>query len=142
MFSNVFALTDPGKRPKGLTAQEIKQLSQRSADHFGCPLPEGYCAFLRASNGFSYDGYRIFCLFNGDMQREFPYFSTLDFESFNTDFSENTDIFDFLLLGKSSIDYFVYHKKNKVYQILSNGALDIIFESADFATVLTQFFRL
>ena len=83
--------------PKALSIKEIEQLSSKCFELFSCHLPDGYKAFLLKTNGFSDDGYSVFCFFNDEMQSKFPYYSGLDLISFNTRFQENTEIRDFLM---------------------------------------------
>ena len=52
-----------------------------------------------------------------------------------------TDITDYILLGKSSIDCIVYNISGKKYQILSNGTMESFGTFDSFIELLYAFFE-
>lgn len=140
MFSKVLAQRKLGEYPKGLSNQAIERVSDYSEKHFGCSLPESYAKFLKEANGFSYDGHSIYCCYNDDIREFFPMYMVLDFVTINTDFYENTDISDYLMLGQSSLDYVCYEKASGKYLILTNGTMKTVAESEDFNSLLELFY--
>lgn len=140
MFSKVLKQRQRNEYPHGLSVETINEVSAYCAEHFGCPLPEGYVNFLMEANGFSYDGRSVFCCYNDDIQKHYPRYASLDFVTFNTKFYGNTDISAYLMLGKSSIDYVCYEKATKKYLVLTNGTMQLISESNDFESLLELFF--
>lgn len=142
MFEKILSLVDPEDRPQGVSLSEIEELDANSKKHFGCNIPNGYKDFLKKANGLSDDGYSIFCYFNDDMKNSFPRYSNLDFISFNSKFVENTGISEYLMIGKSSIDYLAYDKTQKKYIIMTNGIMKKISEADDFEKILEEFFQI
>lgn len=65
----------------------------------------------------------------------------MDIIRFNSSFREMTDITDYILLGKSSIDYIVYNTSEKKYQILSNGTIESFGTFDSFIELLYAFFE-
>lgn len=108
-------------QPKGLSSETINAVSNYCQEHFGSPLPQGYMDFLKEMNGFEYDGNCIYCCYNNDIINNFPRYDSLDLVSFNTRFVENTDIDEFIFLGKTSLDYIAYNKKTKKFIQVSHG---------------------
>ena len=142
MFSRIINAIDDSDIPAGLSNDDVEALSQRSNDLFSCELPKGYREFLRKCNGLSDNGYSVFCYYNQDMEKEFPCYASLDFLSFNQNFRDFTDITDYLILGKSSIDYLAYAIKSSEYVIMTNGIMRIIEKSNKFEAILEHFFRI
>ena len=140
MFSKVLNQRRQGEYPHGLSDETINKVSDYCTKHFACSLPEGYAKFLKEANGFSYDGRSVFCCYNDEIQKVFPRYVGLDFVTFNTKFFENTDIYSYLMLGKSSIDYVCYEKSSGKYLILTNGTMQLVTESVDFNSLLESFF--
>ena len=140
IFSKVLNQRQKGEYPHGLSDETINRVSIYCTDYFGCSLPEGYSKFLKEANGFSYDGRSIFCCYNDEIQSSFPRYTGLDFVTFNTKFYKNTDIYSYLVLGKSSIDYICYEKATEKYLILTNGTMQIINEFNAFELLLESFF--
>ncbi len=140
MFSKVLNLMQQGEYPRGLSDVTIERVSAYCAEHFACPLPQGYAKFLKEANGFSYDGHSVFCCYNDEIQNSFPRYASLDFVTFNTKFQENTDISSYLILGKSSMDYVCYEKATDKYLILTNGPMRLVSDSNDFYSLLKSFF--
>ena len=65
----------------------------------------------------------------------------MDILRFNSSFREMTDITDYILLGKSSIDLIVYNIREKKYQILSNGVMQSFGSFDSFPELLYAFFE-
>lgn len=128
--------------PKGLSVETTKKVTDYFKKNFGCYLPQGYVEFLNVMNGFSNDGYSIFCCYNDDIENNFPRYKSLDLVTFNTKFYENTDITDYIMLGKSSIDYVGYIKATGKYVIMTNGIIRHLKEFDTFEEMLIDFFYL
>jgi len=142
MFSKVLNQRKKGEYPSGLLQDTIDKVSAFSEAHFGCPLPTGYAMFLKEANGFSYDGHSVFCCYNNEIKTVFPRYKGLDFVTFNAKFYLNTDIYSYLMLGKSSIDYLCYEKASQKYVIMTNGTMQHITEADDFNVLLKSFYGL
>lgn len=127
--------------PLGLTIETIKKVSNYFEQNFQCPLPTGYINFLHQMNGFSDDGHSIFCCYNEDIQNNFPKYSNLDLVTFNKNFHENTDISDYIMLGKSSINYIGYIKNKKRFVIMTNGTMQHLGEFDSFKELVTAFMK-
>lgn len=140
MFSKILNQRKPGDYPKGLSQKTIEKVSIYCKEHFDCPLPTGYSAFLEKANGFSYNGYSVFCCYNDEIENVFPRYAVLDLVTFNTKFYANTDITSYFMPGKSSIEYLGFDKSTEKYVIMTNGIIRHIKESEDFNEILEAFF--
>lgn len=129
--------------PKGLKANEIKDLSNLSKEKLGCELPVDYKEFLSEINGFSYDGLTIFSKFNDNIKQLSPRADeeSRDIICWNEMYYDMTDITDYIILGKSDLDYIVYDKEKNVYLILTNGTMDEMDNSEDFEELLRRYVK-
>lgn len=142
IFDKIRQWSENKIQPAGLTMQTITKVSDYFKENFGCPLPEGYVDFLNIMNGFSFDGYNIFCCYNDDIATNFPRYSSLDLVTFNTKFYNNTDVTDYIIIGKSSLDYIGYIKSTNKYVIMTNGTMQHLAEFDTFEDMLIKFFNL
>ena len=62
--------------------------------------------------------------------------------TFNTNFYANTDISDYIILGRSSIDYIGYIKAKNKYVIMTNGTMQHLKEFDTFNEMIMDFFEL
>ena len=124
-----------------LSIEIINELSKESLIKFSTSLPRDYQIFLCELNGFFCNGYAIFGCYNDEMIRKDEGLSGLDFLSFNDRFRDYSDIEDYLILGKSSIDYIAYEISTQQYVLLSNGTLDVLYQSDSFSSVLIKYFE-
>lgn len=131
-------------QPKGLSDETINKVSEYCAENFGSHLPQDYRDFLKVMNGFSYDDRNIFCCYNDDIKNNFPRYSSLDLVTFNTSFVEETDIDEYIFLGRSSLDLIAYSKKNKNYVIVDQGDVvhEIHGEYDTFEELILNFFQI
>lgn len=121
IISKILIWTENKSQPKGLSEETINKVSEYCAENFGSHLPQGYQDFLKIMNGFSYDDRNIFCCYNDDIKNNFPRYDSLDLVTFNSEFTENTDIDEYIFLGRSSLDFIAYSKKNNNYVIVDQG---------------------
>lgn len=142
LLNKMMSYCENRAQPLGLSSIVTQEVSNYCKEHFGCFLPLEYEDFLHEINGFSYDGHSIFCCFNEDIEKNFPRYASLDFITINTNFQEGTDIGDYLLLGKSSLDYIGYIKATKKYVIMTNGTLDYLKEFDSFQELVVCFLNL
>ncbi len=131
--------SENGNQPSGLSVDVTDKVNSYFKELFGCNIPEEYIEFLHIMNGFSYDDRNIFCIYNDDIEKNFPRYASLDFIKFNIRFCENTDITDYIILGKSSISYIGYIKDTGKYVIMDNGELKHIKEFDKFSELITNF---
>lgn len=129
-------ISDGKKQPKGLTKETVNKVSDYCYYNFNCYLPEEYKTFLTIINGYSFDDYKIFCCYNLDIEQNFPRYSSLDLITFNTKFYENTDIVDYLILGRTSINYLGYCKSSDKYVMISNDTIQHIEEYDSFGDLI------
>lgn len=52
-----------------------------------------------------------------------------------------TDITDYIILGKSDLDYVAYDKEKNIYLILTNGTMDEMDKSEDFEELLRRYVK-
>ncbi len=142
IFEKIMKLSENSPQPKGLTSKTTQQVSDYFKEHFNSCLPQGYIEFLNVMNGFSYDGHSIFCCYNDEIEKNYPRYSSLDLVTFNTNFYANTDISDYILLGKSSIDYIGYIKAKNKYVIMTNGTMQHLKEFEAFNEMIMDFLKL
>ena len=129
-------------QPKGLSDATINDVSNYCKEHFGAELPQGYKDFLQTMNGFIFDDYSIFCCYNADIKENFPAYASMDLVTFNTRFYDFTDITDYIMLGKSSLDYIGYIKDKNKYVIMTNGVMRHIGEFDSFEDMIIEFLNL
>jgi len=129
-----WALDDP--QPRGLSDIEIETLSRIIREKFDIQIPDGYADFLKMMNGFSFNGFNVYCYINDDIKKNIDEMLAFDIIDANERFCDCADNDDYLLIGDSSTDYIAYIKKTKKYLIMSNG-LD---HEAEFDTFNEMFF--
>ena len=127
--------------PNGLKDDEINEFSNLSQEKLGCELPADYRDFLSEINGFSYNGLTIFSKFNDTIKQLSPRAKaeTRDIICWNEKYYDMTDITDYIILGKSDIDYIAYDKEKNIYVILTNGTMDEKDKSENFEELLKRY---
>lgn len=123
-----------------LPPKKIGNLEKEFYSVFNVGLPNDYIELLRHSNGLSYDGKSIVGVYDSDLLAKYPKKKSMDIVRFNLSFRDMTDITDYIMLGKSSIDHIVYNIGEKKYQILSNGEMDCFGTFDSFLELLYAFF--
>ena len=108
---------------------------------FDIELPVGYIELLDYSNGLSYDGHNIAGIYDTAFLIDHPRKKSMDIIRFNSSFRDMTDITEYILLGKSSIDLIVYDIEDGKYKILSNGTMECFGEYDTFLELLYAFFE-
>lgn len=131
------------KFPIGLSSKEIDEFSKISREKLESDLPIDFKEFLNYINGFSYNGVTIFSKFNENLKALYPRATekTRDIICWNQNYYEMTDIKNFIILGKSDLDYIAYDKKKNKYLILTNGTMDEIRESEHFDELLKSYLK-
>lgn len=141
MYENILALAANGKHPLPLSEVIIGKVSAFCDEKLGCPMPADYADFLRQSNGLAApSGCAVFCCYTNDIRDNFPGYAHCDFATINLRFRGMTDIEEFVLLGRSSVDYLCYEKATGKYQVRSNGILRVIAEGDHLSDVIGEFF--
>lgn len=107
-----------------LPQEKIDNLIEEFDSEFDVEIPEDYIGLLHQTNGLSYDGYNICGVYDEDFLIDHPRKKSMDIVRFNSSFRDMTDITNYILLGKSSIDLIVFNIVEKKYQILSNGVME------------------
>lgn len=104
-------------------------------------MPADYRDFLSEINGFSYNGLTIFSKFNDTIKQLSPRAKaeTRDIICWNEKYYDMTDITDYIILGKSDIDYIAYDKEKNIYVILTNGTMDEKDKSENFEELLKRY---
>lgn len=142
IFEKIMKWSENRPQPKGLTNETIKRVSDYFKENFNSSLPQGYMKFLNVMNGFSYDGHSIFCCYNDEIEKNYPRYASLDLVTFNTNFYANTDISNYIILGRSSIDYIGYIKAKNKYVIMTNGTMHHLKEFETFNEMIMDFLEL
>lgn len=142
IFEKIMKWSENRPQPKGLTNETIKKLSDYFKENFNSCLPQDYIEFLNVMNGFSYDGHSIFCCYNDEIEKNYPRYASLDLVTFNTNFYANTDISDYIILGRSSIDYIGYIKAKNKYVIMTNATMQHLKEFETFNEMIMDFLEL
>ena len=123
-----------------LPPEKIGNLEKEFYSVFNVGLPNDYIELLCHSNGLSYDGKSIVGVYDSDFLAKYPKKKSMDIVRFNLSFRDMTDITDYIMLGKSSIDHIVYNIGEKKYQILSNGVMECFGTFDSFLELLYAFF--
>lgn len=121
--------------------EKINDVDKEFYSLFEVGLPNDYIEFLHHTNGLSYDGRSICGVYDEEFLTEYPRKKSMDIIRFNSSFRDMTDITDYILLGKSSIDCIVYNTSEKKYQILSNGTMESFGTFDSFIELLYAFFE-
>ena len=121
--------------------EKINDADKEFYSLFNVGLPKDYIEFLHCTNGLSYDGHSIFGVYDEEFLAEYPRKKSMDIIRSNSSFRDMTDITDYILLGKSSIDHIVYNISEKKYQILSNGTMERFGSFDSFIELLYSFYE-
>ena len=124
-----------------LPQEKIGNAEKEFASLFETALPEDYIQLLRCTNGLSYDGHSVCGVYDEEFLIDHPRKKSMDIVRFNSSFRDMTDITDYILLGKSSLDLIVYNIGEKKYQILSNGVMECFGSFDSFPELLYAFFE-
>lgn len=123
-------------------AEKISKTAKEFYSLFEAELTEDYINLLHQTNGLSCDGHSICGVYDEDFLADHPRKGSMDILRFNSSFRDMTDITDYILLGKSSLDYVVYDIAEKKYQILSNGTMECFGSFDSFPDLLYAFFEI
>lgn len=123
-----------------LSEEKIKNASSEFYSLFNVKLPQDYIDMLRYTNGVSFNGNSIVGVYDADFLADHPRKKSMDIFRFNTSYRDLTDITDYILLGKSSIDLVVYNINDSKFQILSNGVMECFGTFDTFLELLYSFF--
>ena len=124
-----------------LSEEKISEMEKEFNSLFNVEIPKDYIELLHQTNGLSYDGHSIVGVYDSDFLKEHPRKRSMDIVQFNSSFRDMTDITDYIMLGKSSMDYIVYNIAEKKYQILSNGTMQCFGTFDSFPELLYAFFE-
>ena len=124
-----------------LTQEKIGKIEAEFYSIFKVELPKDYIEKLRHTNGLSNDGRSIVGVYDNDFLINNPRKKSMDILRFNSSFRDLTDITDYIMLGKSGIDYIVYNIGEKKYQILSNGVMECFGTFDSLLELLYDFFE-
>ena len=125
---------------ENLPQEKIDKIKKEFYSAFDVEIPEDYIELLHFTNGLSYDGHSICGVYDEDFLVEHPRKKSMDILRFNSSFRDMTDISDYILLGKSSLDLIVYDIGEKKYKILSNGVMECFGTFDTFLELLYAFF--
>ena len=123
------------------TQEKINDADKEFYSLFNVGLPKDYIEFLHCTNGLSYNGRSIFGVYDEEFLAEYPRKKSMDITRSNSSFRDMTDITDYILLGRSSIDHIVYNISEKKYQILSNGTMECFGSFDSFIELLYSFYE-
>ena len=123
-----------------LPQEKIDGMKREFYSAFDTALPDDYTELLKHTNGLSYDGHSICGVYDEEFLIDHPRKKSMDILRFNSSFRDMTDITDYILLGKSSIDLIVYNIGEKKYQILSSGVMECFGTFDTFLELLYAFF--
>ena len=123
------------------TQEKINDADKGFYSLFNVGLPKDYIEFLHCTNGLLYDGRSIFGVYDEEFLAEYPRKKSMDIIRSNSSFRDMTDITDYILLGRSSIDHIVYNISEKKYQILSNGTMECFGSFDSFIELLYSFYE-
>ena len=124
-----------------LPDEKISKIKKEFYSLFNVEIPKDYIELLHQTNGLSYDGHGICGVYDTDFLIDHPRKKSMDILRFNSSFRDMTDITEYILLGKSSIDLIVFNIREKKYQILSNGTLECFGMFDSFLELLYAFFE-
>ena len=133
-------LPDQAKYEK-TTAEKISDAEKEFYSLFEVRLPEDYTGLLNFTNGLSYDRRSICGVYDEEFLAGHPRKRSMDIIRSNTSFRDMTDITDYIILGKSSIDHIVYSIGEKKYQILSSGTMECFGSFDTFIELLHSFYE-
>ena len=124
-----------------LSREKISNTEKEFCSLFEVGLPKDYIELLNFTNGLSYNGHSICGVYDEEFLADHPRKKSMDILNFNSSFREMTDITDYIMLGKSSLDYIIYNISEKNFQILSNGTMECFGTFDTFLELLYAFFE-
>ncbi|SFD13503.1 hypothetical protein SAMN02910406_03186 [Ruminococcus albus] len=124
-----------------LSQEKISNTEQEFYSLFNVEFPKDYIELLHFTNGLSFDGQSICGVYDEKFLADHPRKKSMDILRFNSSFRDLTDITDYIMLGKSGIDYIVYNIGEKKFQILSNGTMECFGTFDSFLDLLYAFFE-
>ena len=113
MYSEFLSRLPDAVTYEKLPQEKISKTEKEFYSVFGVEIPGDYTELLRFTNGLSYNGKSIVGVYAEEFLVDHPRKRSMDILRFNSSFREMTDITDYILLGKSSIDLIVYNIYNK-----------------------------
>lgn len=115
---------------KGASLLQITSYARKVKKEFGAELPKAYREFLQLTNGMVYNGHNIYGI-RGEEEAEMDLIEqTRDFGS--EDWTEN-----YLFLGDSDMDLYVYDTEGDTYDVMDPGGE--VWESFDTCEELLEY---
>jgi len=126
--------------PRPATKKELK-ICQKDMKKMQFPsIPQGYADFLIKLNGFAWNGIEFFSTYRvTDPQTGF---FILDIISANDDFimfnEDCLNVEDYIQIGRSDEDIFVYNLQNGLYEVLDRTGRDVMEERETFEELFSS----
>ena len=112
---------------------EIKRCN-RDLDDIECPrLPKEYKMFLKAANGFAWNGFEFFGTY--EVREKSSGYVLKDIVGYNEYYAFHDDI---LILGKFDEDYYVYDSAKKAYMALDRLTKMEVYHYSSFEDLIDQ----
>ena len=120
------------------SAEDLKICQKDMAEMEFPPIPQGYADFLSKLNGFAWNGIEFFSTDQvTDPETDYMLNDIVsaneDFAEFNEDF---LDVENYVYLGRSDMDLYVYNVTNGNYEVLDDVGRDVM---EDFETFEAMF---
>lgn len=120
--------------------QQIERLREQSRTELGDEVPEPYLDFLRLTNGLDWNGAQFFAAETTQIGGHRP--GTIEgFVPANLGYRDVEEMRNFLVLGSSGMDTYVYDKKNRDYRVQDSVSMDTYETYADFGSLMTEVLR-
>lgn len=142
MFESIIPHIRNKELPSGINSSETAHLVSWVKMFFLSGIPKDYIDFLMIHNGFIYNGHCLFCILNDEIEQKFIKLIHCDFFYNNKKFAQGAERRDYLILGKSDVEYLTYSILNKQYEILTNDILDKVDSFTTFELALLRFLSL
>lgn len=125
----------------GIDRMSIDDMSKRFQYKMKVSLPDDYLVLLEETNGCSFNGKKIFGIYDDLFLKEHPRMKSLDVFNFNKTYIEMTDITDYVMIGKSSLEYVVFDLIKSKYCVLTNGTMESLGEYNSLYDLLINYFN-
>ena len=119
------------------SSKDLAQCQKDMAEIEFPAIPQGYIDFLRAVNGFAFNGIEFFSTDQvTDPENDY---TLLDIVSANEDFADYcSELSGYVLLGRADDDLYVYNVETKMYEVLDFTGHDTMEEYTTFDELFTQ----
>lgn len=121
--------------PAACSGDRIEELAQEIYQRFEVDLPEDYREFLAVANGFEFDGSLIFANDAGEAESPAPNdddeYRIPGVVAINLHYDGHDVLEEYLVMGRSDLDIYVYDPGSEEYLALEEGSYDEVesFES-------------